>query len=543
MAVVPFKRKTEKSGGNRRGRPTKAGKALSNAGALQHLRVLQAARGGSPIEVASIAELASMLRWKYPRTHKAVGRWRKGGQAKVEELVNGNLSIFVHPDRGALERGRGAGVSKSKAPRQTRRRNPGQMPPEDIAANLDKRIDKTAAEGMENTSAAATSTTSTKPGKSPSTSEGYFFSKSAEEQAGKPDLEADFPAGNTAATASKIPPPSQPSAATPDTSMESNLMGLFSRTKKAPEPAATPAVEATVLPSTVAAYPHQPTLPRYNFDGLPATYDTRMDWRSIRRGGEEGMAPREGEGTKPRGGMNFTAACAYLASFLMAAVSSGMAIFGLGVFFGGAYIAAIIMGVAFEAVKYCLLACMSRFSHVYHALMMVGFIFLVAATAALDVFGAYNFLAKAHSGYAVAGDVAASGKVAEADARLNVANGRLRDLSRQIELIDGVSVGAAQRGKAKTASQAIERERGNRASLVAERDKLSREIATLQVARSQAEGDRRIAETDTDTTRFFAEMIGRTDTDVARWFLLFVAAIVEPLALGMFVAASWARKA
>jgi hypothetical protein len=50
----------------------------------------------------------------------------------------------------------------------------------------------------------------------------------------------------------------------------------------------------------------------------------------------------------------------------------------------------------------------------------------------LNAIGAYGFLAKAHIGHALAGDLAVSGRAADIDARISVQADKVADLNRQI---------------------------------------------------------------------------------------------------------------
>jgi hypothetical protein len=54
----------------------------------------------------------------------------------------------------------------------------------------------------------------------------------------------------------------------------------------------------------------------------------------------------------------------------------------------------------------------------------------------LNAIGAYGFLAKAHIGHALAGDLAVSGRAADIDARISVQADKVADLSKQIADLD-----------------------------------------------------------------------------------------------------------
>src|SRR6266853_5743688 len=64
--------------------------------------------------------------------------------------------------------------------------------------------------------------------------------------------------------------------------------------------------------------------------------------------------------------------------------------------------------------------------------LKAGLVALVAVLMALNAVGAYGFLAKAHIGHALAGDLAVSGRAAAIDAKISVQANKVADLSKQI---------------------------------------------------------------------------------------------------------------
>src|SRR6266436_1318443 len=64
--------------------------------------------------------------------------------------------------------------------------------------------------------------------------------------------------------------------------------------------------------------------------------------------------------------------------------------------------------------------------------LKAGLVALVGVPMMLNAIGAYGFLAKAHIGHALAGDLAVSGRAADIDARISVQADKTADLSKQI---------------------------------------------------------------------------------------------------------------
>jgi hypothetical protein len=92
------------------------------------------------------------------------------------------------------------------------------------------------------------------------------------------------------------------------------------------------------------------------------------------------------------------------------------------------------MGVALELGKLSAVACLGR--RYGSPALRAALVVLVAVLMGLNAVGAYGFLAKAHIGHAVAGDVAVAGRAAEVDARLAVQANVVSDLDQRIAQID-----------------------------------------------------------------------------------------------------------
>jgi hypothetical protein len=115
---------------------------------------------------------------------------------------------------------------------------------------------------------------------------------------------------------------------------------------------------------------------------------------------------------------------------------------------------------------------------------------LVAVLMALNAIGAYGFLAKAHIGHQVKGDVAVAGRAAEIEARLSVQAGAVADLDRRIAQIDRAVETAISKGRASSAMQLAADQRRNRADLAAGRIRAGKTLADLQVEKASIEGER-----------------------------------------------------
>jgi len=111
----------------------------------------------------------------------------------------------------------------------------------------------------------------------------------------------------------------------------------------------------------------------------------------------------------------------------------------------------------------------------------------------LNAIGAYGFLAKAHIGHVVEGDIAFVGRAADTDARLSVQAGIVADFDRRLGQIDGAIEKATSKGRTAAAMALADQQRKVRGQLVAQRTSEAKALAALQGAPAPAAGCLRAA--------------------------------------------------
>jgi hypothetical protein len=240
------------------------------------------------------------------------------------------------------------------------------------------------------------------------------------------------------------------------------------------------------------------------------------------------------------------------AALVLATVSAGFSITGMTAVFVGAFWPVVGMGVALEIGK---LTAVATLPSLHRGPLKAALVALVAVLMGLNAIGAYGFLAKAHIGHALAGDLAVSARSADADARLSVQAGKVADLTKQLTDLDAARIveaptagnlrtaaainaqAAALAAAAKLRAQDEERRQAKRTGLV---DKLTAEakaLADLKVEKATVESERRTIEADLGPIRYLATLLGAGDQDVLRWFILVVALLLDPAAVLLLLAA------
>ena len=245
-----------------------------------------------------------------------------------------------------------------------------------------------------------------------------------------------------------------------------------------------------------------------------------------------------------------------LAALALATVSAGFSIYGFTSIFVGAFWSVIGMGVALELGKLRAVTWIGRNGSAPWRGLKGALAALVIVLMGLNVVGVFGFLAKAHIGHQVEGDIAVAGRAADIEARLAVQAEKVADLTKQIADLDAArTIETPSAGNLRTASainaQAAaltaaaklraaddERRQAKRTSLA---DKLTVEakaLADLKIEKAKIDGDRKVTEADLGPVRYLATLLGAGDQDVLRWFILVVAVLLDPAAVLLLLAAT-----
>jgi hypothetical protein len=168
---------------------------------------------------------------------------------------------------------------------------------------------------------------------------------------------------------------------------------------------------------------------------------------------------------------------------------------------------------------------------------------LLLVAAVINASGVYGKLIENHVGVAAGRTAAYTTRDAGEGARLEVASGRLADIDRRINLIDATAEGAAKKGKAKTATSAIDANKRQRAALTAEREAAAKEVANLKAGRSGLAAQHQADEAATTPVRYAAALFedfglierGTDPEKLMRWLSLMILLSGDPLALSLMV--------
>jgi hypothetical protein len=228
-----------------------------------------------------------------------------------------------------------------------------------------------------------------------------------------------------------------------------------------------------------------------------------------------------------------------LSALALATVSAGFSVTGMTSIFVGSFWPVIGMGVAIELGK---LSAVASLPTLRGGALKTALGILVAVLMGLNAIGAYGFLAKAHIGHQVEGDIAVAGQAADINARLALQAGIVADFDRRLGQIDGAIEKATSKGRTAAAMALADQQRKPRADLVAQRTSEAKALAGLQVEKAKADGERHKVEADLGPLKYLAALTGAGDQDALRYFILVVALLLDPAAVLLLLAAASARR-
>jgi hypothetical protein len=230
----------------------------------------------------------------------------------------------------------------------------------------------------------------------------------------------------------------------------------------------------------------------------------------------------------------FVLLCAALA---VAAVSGSFSVIGLTAVFTGAFWPIAGMGIALETAKLSAVAWLGR-RYAASRTVKAATVTLVGALMALNAVGSYGFLAKAHLDHTVAREAQVTDHKARIEARKELAAASVADIDRRIAQIDAAVDQATHRGRTTSAMALVTHEAGRRNELVADRARAAGELASIEVEKSGIENERNKLAADSGPVRYLSKFVGIDQDTATRWFVLFVALLLDPLALVLLLAAT-----
>jgi hypothetical protein len=225
------------------------------------------------------------------------------------------------------------------------------------------------------------------------------------------------------------------------------------------------------------------------------------------------------------------------AALCVATVSGSFSIVGLTAVFTGAFWPIIAMGIALEIAKLSGVAWLGG-RYAAPRIVKYAIVALIGALVALNAIGSYGFLAKAQLDHALAGEAQVTDHKARIDAKNGLAAASVADIDRRIAQIDAAVDETIRRGRTTSAVALTSQVADRRSELVANRARAASALATIAVERAGVENERNGLSADSGPVRYLSRLIGMDQDTATRWFVLFVALLLDPLALVLLLAAT-----
>ena len=248
------------------------------------------------------------------------------------------------------------------------------------------------------------------------------------------------------------------------------------------------------------------------------------------------IAPGAPSVTVQRRDGRVTLVATFAAALMLAATSATFSVIGLVHVFTGAPAAVICLGVSFECAKLAAVAWLGRCTG--PVAVKLALVVLVGMLVTLNTVGAYGFLAHAHLEHVVTGELAIDGRAAGVQARIQAAAAALADVDERVGQVDRAINETTRRGRTRSALDLITAQAKHRGELAAERVTAATKLGDLEVETAAVRGEREKLAADSGPVRYLAELLHVDDAALMRVFILAIAALLDPAAVLLLLAAT-----
>jgi hypothetical protein len=515
------------------GRPKKGG-SMPAAAALEHLRKIAV---NDVVEVASVSDLAALVRWTQAHMSSQLPKWKAAGKIKREDAA-GKVRVRMLP----LPVGKRSGPSKSTVTpkgRHTKKRASGHTTPVPAEHTETTAPEHTNSPALEHTIGHTKATLQSTP---PDIPHPDF----------QPEISITYVNQKTPAEAVQIPPseaikPTAPeplAAASVEPISEDAKMGIFSTRKAAakgaemqaetaedspPEAHQPPATVPPVTPPAPHFIPPQPAHP--TIKGRIVYDDRGVEAVAHHGGGGPGFGwVAQSFGWWPAlWGVILT-----LASMALSTVTAYLCVTGFMIVYPND-IAIPILFTLFEIIKFggviYLAACWRHKPWPWWA----GATVFVVAVELINFAGVYDKLIADHVGATGARDAAYVTDDAGKGVSLEVAQGRLADADRRLADIDAQIARDTKLGRKRDA----ESDRRKRVPIASERDQLQQQVSEARAGRTTLGAQHKADEASSMPIRYAAVLLQHfsimptgMDPEVVTMFLsLLIVFCCDPLSI------------
>lgn len=237
----------------------------------------------------------------------------------------------------------------------------------------------------------------------------------------------------------------------------------------------------------------------------------------------------------------FLAGIVFLTGISLSAVAAFYSIIGLTAIFAGAYWSVIIMGTVLEISK---LVSVSWLHHNWNdtpKFIKSYMLFAIVVLMFITSMGIFGFLTRAYIEQQLKTQTGASSQIQLLDNQIRIHEDLIKDLDKQISVIDSSIDKMIEKGKTKDSLAASEKQRKNRDTLVGRKNAETNKINELKTKKLELSSEVRKLEAEVGPLKYIAEFFsGKSDTktlDIAVTYVIIIIIFVfDPLAILLLLA-------
>lgn len=216
-------------------------------------------------------------------------------------------------------------------------------------------------------------------------------------------------------------------------------------------------------------------------------------------------------------------------------------ILGLTAIFAGAFWPVVIMGTTLEIAKLVAVSWLYHYWSIAPKMIRAYFLFAIAVLMFITSLGIFGYLSRAHIQKQVEINSGAATNITILDQQIALKEDEVKDIDKQIAVIDDSIFKMIERGQAKSSLSASSQQRKTRNTLVQRKTSILNELAPLKVEKIRLDSDVRKLEAEVGPIKYVAEVIyGESSTEIldksVRAVIILLILVFDPLAVLLLLA-------
>jgi hypothetical protein len=230
-----------------------------------------------------------------------------------------------------------------------------------------------------------------------------------------------------------------------------------------------------------------------------------------------------------------------LTGLALSAAAAYYSILGLTAIFSGAFWSIVIMGTTLEIAK---LVAVSWLYHNWNEapkLIKTYFMFSIIVLMFITSLGIFGFLSRAHIEQQVKINTGVSSEISILDAKIKLKDDEIKDIDKQIAVIDDSINKMIEKGQAKSSLTANNAQKKNRQDLVKSKTEILEQASPLKIERVKLDAEIQKLEAEVGPIKYVAELIyGESSTEIldkaVRFVIIIIIFVFDPLAVLLLLA-------